>query len=191
MPQGSILEGLGTIFHHFHKFFGMLPRRGPSITHSRNPSSDLFHVGRADAPKKMSNCRVIERLPRIARLPHLKTQTPRTPRTPRVKSSTTTAENKRVGRRWSPPGGLQSAAHRRCAKRARSQPNRFQDTLLPITARESERPSSLCRPRFLIPSLCLSPGGGGPPESRGKNAASPSCWASWVDFLPFPSVLQK
>ena len=31
----------------------------------------------------------------------------------------------------------------------------------PITARESERPSSLCRPRFLIPSLCLSPGGGG------------------------------
>ena len=61
----------------------------------------------------------------------------------------------------------------------------------PITARESERPSSLCRPRFLIPSLCLSPGGGGPPESRGKNPSSPSCWASWVDFLPFPSVLQK
>ena len=61
----------------------------------------------------------------------------------------------------------------------------------PITARESERPSSLCRPRFLIPSLCLSPGGGGPPESRGKNPPSPSCWASWVDFLPFPSVLQK
>ena len=61
----------------------------------------------------------------------------------------------------------------------------------PITARESERPSSLCRPRFLIPSLCLSPAGGGPPESRGKNPPSPSCWASWVDFLSFPSVLQK
>ena len=110
MPQGSILEGLGTIFRKFRKIFGMLPRRCPSSTHSRNPSSDLFHVGRADAPKKMSNCRVIERLPRIARIPHLKTQTTRTsrtPRTPRVKNSTTTAENKRVGRRWSPPGGLQ------------------------------------------------------------------------------------
>ena len=104
------MEGLGTIFRHFQKFFGMLPRRGPSITHSRNPSSDLFHVGRADASKKMSDCRVIERLPQIARIPHLKTQTtrtPRTPRTPRVKNSTTTAENKRVGRRWSPPGGIQ------------------------------------------------------------------------------------
>ena len=85
----------------------MLPRRCPSSTHSRNPSSDLFHVGRADAPKKMKICGVTERLPRIARLPHLKTQTPRTPRAPRVKSSTTTAKNKRVGRRWSPPGGLQ------------------------------------------------------------------------------------
>ena len=61
----------------------------------------------------------------------------------------------------------------------------------PITARESERPSSLCRPRFLIPSLCLSPAGGGQPESRGKNPSSAYCWASWVDFLPFPSVLQK
>ena len=110
MPQGSILEGLGTIFRNFRKIFGMLPRRCPSSTHSRNPSSDLFHVGRADALKKMSICQVIKCLPRIARLPHLKTQTPRTPRTPRmprVKSSITTAENKRVGRRWSPPEGLQ------------------------------------------------------------------------------------
>ena len=30
-----------------------------------------------------------------------------------------------------------------------------------ITDGESERPSSLCRPRLLIPSLFLSPGGGG------------------------------
>ena len=133
-PQGSILEGLGTIFRDFREFFDILPRRCPSSTHSRNPSSDLFHVGRADAPKKMSNCRVIERLPRIARIPHLKTQTtrtPRTPRTPRAKNSTTTAENKRVGRRWSPPGGLQSAAHRRCAKRARSPAPSLSDTLDP------------------------------------------------------------
>ena len=85
----------------------MLPRRRPSSTPSRNPSDDLSHVGRADAAKKMIICQIKERLPRIARLAHLNTQTPRTPRTPRAKNSTTTAENKRVGRRWSPPGGLQ------------------------------------------------------------------------------------
>ena len=45
--------------------------------------------------------------PGSCRLAHLNTQTPKTPRTPRAKNSTTTAENKRVGRRWSPPGGLQ------------------------------------------------------------------------------------
>ena len=85
----------------------MLPRRRPSSTASRNPSDDLSHVGRADAAKKIIICQIKERLPRIARLAHLNTQTPRTPRTPRAKNSTTTAENKRVGRRWSPPGGLQ------------------------------------------------------------------------------------
>ena len=85
----------------------MLPRRRPSSTPSRSPSDDLSHVGRADAVKKMRICQIKERLPRIARLAHLNTQTPRTPRTPRAKNSTTTAENKRVGRRWSPPGGLQ------------------------------------------------------------------------------------
>ena len=50
--QGSILEGLETIFLDFCKFFGMLPRRRPSSTASRNPSDDLSHVGRADAVKK-------------------------------------------------------------------------------------------------------------------------------------------
>ena len=110
---GSILEGLETIFLDFCKFFGMLPRRRPSSTPSRSPSGDLSHVGRADTLKKVRICRVTKRLPRIAGLLHLKTQTPRTPRTPttprtpRVKSSTTMAENKRVGRRWSPPGGIQ------------------------------------------------------------------------------------
>ena len=90
-----------------------------------------------------------------------------------------------------PHGGFQSAAHRRCAKRARSpapSPVRY---ARPITARESERPSSLCRPRFLFPYLFLSPGTWGPPESRAKMWANASCWASWVDFLLFPSVLQK
>ena len=125
------MEGLATIFQNFLTFFCMLLPRRPSSTPSRSPSDDLSHVGRADAPKKMRICRVTERLPRIARLPHLKTQTPRTPRTPRVKSSTTTAENKRVGRRWSPPRGLQSAAHRRCAKRARSPAPSLSDTLDP------------------------------------------------------------
>ena len=35
------------------------------------------------------------------------------------------------GRRWSPPGGFQSAAHRRCAKRARSPAPSLSDTLDP------------------------------------------------------------
>ena len=60
-----------------------------------------------------------------------------------------------------------------------------------ITDGESERPSSWCKPRLLIPSLFLSPGGWGQPETRSKNPPSASCWASWVDFLPFPSVLRK
>ena len=50
--QGSILEGLEMIFWYFCKLFGMLPRRRPSSTASRNPSDDLSHVGRADAVKK-------------------------------------------------------------------------------------------------------------------------------------------
>ena len=157
----------------------MLPRRRPSSTPSRNPSSDLSHVGRADAPKKVRICRVTERLPRIARLPHLKTQTPRTPkkpRTPRAKSSTTTAENKRVGRRWSSPGGLQSAAHRRCAKRAGHSATSLSDTSRSITKGESERPSSLCKPRLLFPSLFLFPGGWGLPESRSKKKRNFRTW---------------
>ena len=60
-----------------------------------------------------------------------------------------------------------------------------------ITDGESERSSFWCKPRLVIPSLFLSPGGWGQPETRSKNPPSASCWASWVDFLPFPSVLQK
>ena len=66
-----------------------------------DPASQVFNPGSCII------CQIKERLPRIARLAYLNTQTPRTPRTPRAKNSTTTAENKRVGRRWSPPGGLQ------------------------------------------------------------------------------------
>ena len=53
------------------------------------------------------------------------------------------------------------------------------------TKRESKRPSSLCMPRFLFPSLFLSPGGWGSPEPTTKFLPSASCWASWVDFLLF------
>ena len=60
-----------------------------------------------------------------------------------------------------------------------------------ITDGESERSSSLCRPRFVIPSLFLSPGGWGPPESATKFAHSASCWVSWADFLLFWNALQN
>ena len=102
-PRARYWRVWGLFFETFANFLTCCLEDVPPIFPPEIPP----HVGRADAPKKMRICRVTERLPRIARLPHLKTQTPRTPRTPRVKSSTTTAENKRVGRRWSPPGGLQ------------------------------------------------------------------------------------
>ena len=119
------------IFLYFCKLFGMLPRRRPSSTPSRSPSDDLSHVGRADAAKKMIICQIKERLPRIARLAYLNTQTPRTPRTPRAKNSTTTAENKRVGRRWSPPGGINPPPTEGVRSVRDHQPHRFQDTLDP------------------------------------------------------------
>ena len=102
-PRARYWRVWGLFFETFASFLTCCLEDVPPIFPPEIPP----HVGRADAPKKMRICRVTERLPRIARLPHLKTQTPRTPRTPRVKSSTTTAENKRVGRRWSPPGGFQ------------------------------------------------------------------------------------
>ena len=102
-PRARFWRVWRRFFKIFGNFFACCFQDVPPVLPPEIPP----HVGRADAPKKMRICRVTERLPRIARLPHLKTQTPRTPRTPRVKSSTTMAENKRVGRRWSPPGGLQ------------------------------------------------------------------------------------
>ena len=105
-PRARYWRVWGLFFETFASFLTCCLEDVPPIFPPEIPP----HVGRADAPKKVRICRVTERQPRIARLPHLKIQTPRTPRTsrtPRVKSSTTTAENKRVGRRWSPPGGLQ------------------------------------------------------------------------------------
>ena len=62
------------------------------------------------------------------------------------------------------------------------QPHRFQIRPDNITKGESERPSSLCKPRLLFPSLFLSPGGWGPPEPTTKFPPSASCWVSWADF---------
>ena len=146
----------------------MLPRRRPSSTASRNPSDDLSHVGRADAAKKMIICQIKERLPRIARLAHLNTQTPRTPRTPRAKNSTTTAENKRVGRRWSPPGGLQYFLCRRPRTKLSPQVGRRLEQGWPSAAPPGTSVLDLegkgfllslhqkCLPRIFFPEFCPS-----------------------------------
>ena len=169
----------------------MLPRRRPSSTPSRSPSGDLSHVGSASAPEKVRICRFTKLLPRIARLPLLKIQTPRTPRTSRRQELYHNGREQKGGAAVVPPWGCSIRRPPKvCEACEITSPIAFRYAR-PITARESERPNSLWRPRFLIPSLCLSPGGGGPPESVTKFASSASCWASWVDFLPFPSVLQK
>ena len=122
----------------------------------------------------------------LARMP----RKPRTPRTPAKTRPRSQMRQEWLGSGAPPQGVSIRRPPKVCEACEITSPIAFRYAR-PITDRESERPSSLCRPRFLIPSLCLSPGGGGPPESRGKNPPSPSCWASWVDFLPFPSVLQK
>ena len=53
------------------------------------------------------------------------------------------------------------------------------------TKGESKRPSSLCRPRFLFPSLFLSPGAWGPPPTLRQEAEKWDFVAFFFDFLPF------
>ena len=98
---------------------------------------------------------------------------------------------KKGGRRWSPPGGYNPPPTEGVRSVLDIQPHRFQIRPDQITKGESERPSSLCKPRLLFPSLFLSPGGWGPPESATKFARSASCWVSWADFLLFWHALQK
>ena len=88
-------------------------------------------------------------------------------------------------RRWSPLGGFNPPPTEGVRSVLDIQPHRFQIRPDQITKGESERPSSLCKPRLLFPSLFLSPGGWGQPESATKFAHSASCWVSWADFLLF------
>ena len=137
---GLDFGGSGNDFFRFLQAFWHVASKTSLQYCFRNPSDDLSHVGRADAAKKMRICQIKERLPRIARLAHLNTQTPRTPRTPRAKNSTTTAENKRVGRRWSPPGGLQYFLCRRLpdTRRTRARPARRAGLALLFLVQETQ-----------------------------------------------------
>ena len=85
-------------------------------------------------------------------------------------------------RRWYPLEGFNPPPTEGVRSVLDIQPHRFQIRPDQNTKGESERPSSLCKPRLLFPSLFLSPGGWGPPESRGKKTQLPHLEASCVDF---------
>ncbi len=89
------------------------------------------------------------------------------------------------GRRWSPPGGSNPPPTEGVRSVLDNNHIAFQIRPDHIANGESERPSTLCSPRLLFPSLSLSPGGWGPPEPATKFTRSASCWASWADFLLF------
>ena len=60
-----------------------------------------------------------------------------------------------------------------------------------ITDGESERPSSLCRPRFVIPSLLLSPGGGGMTGNRHQKSTISVLLGLLGRFLALPERASK
>ena len=85
----------------------------------------------------------------------------------------------------SPLGGLQSAAHRRCAGRARPQPHRSQPKLqIYHKWLSSWWQAQVLRSRLLDPSLFLSPGAWGPPPTLRQEAEKWDFVAFFFDFLP-------
>ena len=85
-----------------------------------------------------------------------------------------------------PPGGFQSAAHRRCAGRAKSQLHCCQPKLQIY----HKWPSSwwqaqVLRSRLLDPSLFLSPGAWGWPPTLRQEAEKWDFVDFFFDFLPF------
>ena len=125
--------------------------------------------------------------------PSMEPRSPRYTKNPPNKNSITNGQTAKGG--WAavvPPGGVQFRRPPKvCEACWTTITIACQIRQDQSTKGESKRPSSLCRPRFLFPSLFLSLGAWGPVESRAKNPPSACCWASWVDFLLFPSMLQK
>ena len=84
--------------------------------------------------------------------------------------SITMAKAQNGGAAVFPPGGFQSAAHPKDVQGVLDhKPNRLSNSPRPISNGWSERPSSWCRPRVLIPSLLFSPQEPGDHRNPGPN----------------------
>ena len=91
-----------------------------------------------------------------------------------------------------PPGGFQSAGHRRCANGV---PNSFQTGSVQSQLANLDILSSNSFAHFDLkcsyPYPFLSPAAWGSPEPSSKKLLSAACWPILVDFLPFRTTLEK
>ena len=96
------------------------------------------------------------------------------------------------GRRCPPPGGFQSAGHRRCAN---SVPNSFPTGSVQSQLANLDILSSSSFAQFDLkcsfPYPFLSPGAWGSPEPNSKKSLSASCWLILVVFFAFPTAPVK
>ena len=91
-----------------------------------------------------------------------------------------------------PPGGFQSAGHRRCAN---SVPNSFPTGSVQSQLANLDILSSSSFAQFDLkcsfPYPFLSPGAWGSPEPSSKKSLSASCWLILVVFFAFPTAPVK
>ena len=96
------------------------------------------------------------------------------------------------GRRCPPPGGFQSAGHRRCAN---SVPNSFPTGSVQSQLANLDILSSSSFAQFDLkcsfPYPFLSPGAWGPPQTRRQKAEKFGFFAFLVDFFAFRTALEK
>ena len=96
------------------------------------------------------------------------------------------------GRRCPPPGGFQSAGHRRCANGV---PDSFPTGSVQSQLANLDILSSSSFAQFDLkcsfPYPFLSPGGGGPPQTRRQKAEKFVFFAFLVDFFAFRTALEK
>ena len=96
------------------------------------------------------------------------------------------------GRRCPPPGGFQSAGHRRCAN---SVPDSFPTGSVQSQLANLDILSSSSFAQFGLkcsfPYPFLSPGGWGPPQTRRQKAEKFVFFAFFLDFFVFRSALEK
>ena len=120
---------------------------------------------------------------------------PRTPRNAKnaCQNKTSITNAPRVGgRRCSPPGGFQSAGHRRCANGV---PNSFPTGSVQSQLANLDILSSSSFAQFDLkcsfPYPFLSPGAWGPPQTRRQKAEKFGFFAFLVDFFAFRTALEK